>query len=193
MGQQYTMNLSPVPGTSSATSDQAGKVACLGDGDSVMAQIGTAFGAGANITAMNFFVSSPNKASGARFMRFTTSSVANKSTIVTYPSGGPPNSTTLFGVSAPMTRQTITITDDEGTPNTDQHVWFTIEVTDSTGKVWTLDPEVINTTGNDPRRGFNVPTEQDGQQTLGNSSSAAPAAPTVVTRPAGVPAPTKPY
>jgi len=190
----YPMNISP--GVSpAATSDQAGKVCCLGNGDSLTVQINSAFVSPARITAVNFFVSSPNKASGTRFARFVTSPNMNKAANITYPAGNPPNATPLFNVSAPANPSVVTITDNEGTPPGDQHVWFAVEITDGNNSVWTLDPEVINTPGSDPRRGYSPPQAGDGTQTLGAASGANNEAvmPEVVTRSPTVPKPASNY
>jgi len=168
----YTLNLSPGTG-SDATSDHVGKAAIFGNQDTLTLQINSAFAAPAKISAINFFTSTANKSSNSYFQRVDASTGTTPiSAAITFPALDPvpPNAVSLFNLSVPSDRQSAVLTNTSGNLTSNQHVWFTAEITDGNRKVWTLDPEVINTGGNEPRRGFVTPTQQDSTQTLGASS-----------------------
>lgn len=168
----YTLNVSPGTG-SDATSDQQGRAAVFGNQDTLTVQINSAFVAPAKVSAINFFTSTANKSSNSYFRRVDASTGNSAiSATITYPAGDPPpqGALTLFNLSVPSNRQSAVLTNASANLTSNQHVWFAVEITDGNRKVWTLDPEVINTGGSDPRRGFVNPTQQDSTQTLGTSS-----------------------
>ncbi len=196
MSNQYTLTLKTTLQTGQATSDQAGKSLFLGNSDALVLKIGSDFKAPAKFTAIKFYENKnvyatgtiPFAIIGANWLKL------NGATRLTYPfptPAPPATSVAIAFLEVSDDLATLTVADDYGTPATDQHVWYIVELMDGNGKTWMLDPEIINTGGNDPRRGFATATDGDTSQTLSSTSGSSNTVmtPTIVTRSA---APTQP-
>lgn len=124
------------------------------NGDSLVLSIdSTSFGAGARFTSITFFPTSDESvnASGQVSVGFagTSPGLATRTIAGRRVAGGPQtNMFTLSWTPTDLTRP-ITITDIEGNANNDCG-WFSLVITDSSGSVWTMDPELVNTSGATP-------------------------------------------
>lgn len=126
--------------------------------DSLVLSIDTgSFGSGAKFKSITFFPTSDESgtASGTAAIVFAGTDRGTKTTTIAGRRTAGGAATNMFSVSwTPTdTTQPVAIADVEGGPNTDAG-WFAVIVTDSSGVDWTMDPELVNTSGGSSSTGW---------------------------------------